>query len=464
MVTPIANARKTRMKLTFLGAAGTVTGSKTLIDIDWRKILVDCGLFQGYKNLRHLNWQPFPFDPASLSAVVLTHAHLDHSGALPLLARNGYRGPVYATPSTIALCELLLPDSGHLQEADAEFANRHQTSKHQPALPLYTEEDARQALTLLQPINFGDMLELGELTLRLRPAGHILGASSAEFRSAKGALLMSGDLGRPDDLMMQPPVPIEHADVLVVESTYGDRLHADDDHGEALADVIRRTAARGGKVIIPAFAIGRTQGLLYQIWLLKQAGRIPDLPVFLDSPMAIDTTSIYQRHRKEHRLSAQDCHQMAHVARFCRTVEQSRELNTLRYPAIIISASGMATGGRILHHLRNHLGDHRCSVVFAGYQAGGTRGARLVAGERSIRIFGQEVSVNAEIVSLPSLSAHADAGQIIDWMRTLKKAPRHVYVTHGEASAADALRCRIEHELGWSASVPMIGDSVEVPF
>jgi metallo-beta-lactamase family protein len=294
------------MKLTFLGAAGTVTGSKTLIDIDRRKILVDCGLFQGYKNLRHLNWQPFPFDPASLSAVVLTHAHLDHSGALPLLARNGYRGPVYATPSTIALCELLLPDSGHLQEADAEFANRHQTSKHQPALPLYTEEDARQALTLLQPINFGDMLELGELTLRLRPAGHILGASSAEFRSAKGALLMSGDLGRPDDLMMQPPVPIEHADVLVVESTYGDRLHADDDHGEALADVIRRTAARGGKVIIPAFAIGRTQGLLYQIWLLKQAGRIPDLPVFLDSPMAIDTTSIYQRHRKEHRLSAQD--------------------------------------------------------------------------------------------------------------------------------------------------------------
>ena len=451
------------MKLTFLGAAGTVTGSKYLIEHDGRRLLVDCGLFQGYKNLRQLNWLPLPVDPARLDAVILTHAHLDHSGALPLLARNGFRGPVYATPSTIALCELLLPDSGHLQEADADFANRHHTSRHQPALPLYTEEDARHALTLLRPLEFGDTLDLAHLKLRLRPAGHILGAGSAEIRSAKGSLLMSGDIGRPDDLMMRPPAPIEHADVLLVESTYGDRLHGDEDSAEALADVIRRTAARGGMVIVPAFAVGRAQSLLYQIWLLKKAGRIPDLPVFLDSPMAIDTTAIYQRHQSEHRLSAEDCRHMAHVARFCRTVEQSRELNALNYPAIIVSASGMATGGRILHHQLNHLGDHRCSVVFAGYQAGGTRGARLVAGERSIRIFGQDVTVNAEIVSLPGMSAHADAAQIIAWLKTLKKAPRHVYVTHGEASAADALRWRIEHELGWAASVPMIGDSVELP-
>lgn len=451
------------MKLTFLGAAGTVTGSKTLIETAGRRILVDCGLFQGYKNLRLMNWQPFPFNPSSLDAVVLTHAHLDHSGALPLLARNGYRGPVFATPATIALCELLLPDSGHLQEADADFANRHHSSKHEPALPLYTEDDARCSLKLLQPLDFGETLDLGGLKLRLRPAGHILGASSAEFRTAKGSLLMSGDIGRPDDLMMRPPAPIEHGDTLVVESTYGDRLHGDEDSAEVLADLVRRTAARGGMVIMPAFAVGRAQSLLYQIGLLKQAGRIPDLPVFLDSPMAIDTTEIYLRHSNEHKLSADACRRMAHVARFCRTVEQSRELNTLNYPAIIVSASGMATGGRILHHLLNHLGDHRCSIVFAGYQAGGTRGARLVAGERSIRIFGQEVAVNAEIVSLPGMSAHADAAQIIAWLKTLKKAPRHVYLTHGEPGSSDALRWRIEHELGWSASVPMIGDRVDIP-
>ena len=252
-------------------------------------------------------------------------------------------------------------------------------------------------------------------------------------------------------------------DTLVIESTYGDRVHDDGDHSAALADVIRRTAARGGMVIMPAFAVGRAQALLYQIWLLKQARRIPDLPVFLDSPMAIDTTAIYQRHANEHRLSAEECKHMAHVARFCRTADQSRELNQLTYPAIIVSASGMATGGRILHHLLNHLGDRRCSVVFAGFQAGGTRGARLVAGERSIRIFGQDVSVNAEIVSLPGMSAHADAGQIIDWLKTLERPPQQVYITHGEHDAADALRQRIQQELGWRARVPMMGDRVEVP-
>ena len=451
------------MKLTFLGAAGTVTGSKYLIEAGGLRILIDCGLFQGYKNLRLLNWQPFPVKPRELDAVILTHAHLDHSGALPLLAREGYRGPVYATRGTRELCELLLPDSGHLQEADAEFANRHQSSKHHPALPLYTEEDALHTLKLFKSLDFDEPLTLGPLQIRLRPAGHILGASSVEVRGSGGSLLMSGDIGRPDDLLMRPPAPIQHGDTLVIESTYGDRVHDDGDHAAALADVIRRTAARGGMVIMPAFAVGRAQALLYQIWLLKQARRIPDLPVFLDSPMAIDTTAIYQRHANEHRLSAEQCKHMAHVARFCRTADQSRELNQLTYPAIIVSASGMATGGRILHHLMNHLGDRRCSVVFAGFQAGGTRGARLVAGERSIRIFGQDVSVNAEIVSLPGMSAHADAGQIIDWLKTLERPPQQVYITHGEHDAADALRQRIQQELGWRALVPMMGDRVEVP-
>ena len=451
------------MKLTFLGAAGTVTGSKYLLETGGLRILVDCGLFQGYKNLRLLNWQPLPVRPTDIDAVVLTHAHLDHSGALPLLVREGYRGPVLTTHGTRELCGLLLPDSGHLQEADAEFANRHKTSRHQPALPLYTEEDAHRALKLFKPLDFDEPLTLGALQLRLRPAGHILGASSVELRQGERTLFMSGDIGRPDDLMMKPPVPIAHADTLVIESTYGDRQHDDGDHAAELADVIRRTAARGGMVIIPAFAVGRAQALLYQIWLLKQANRIPDLPVFLDSPMAIDTTGIYQRHANEHRLSVDECRHMAQVARFCRTPDQSRELNQLTYPAIIISASGMATGGRILHHLMNHLGDRRCSVVFAGFQAGGTRGARLVAGERSIRIFGQDVAVNAEVVSIPGMSAHADAAQIIQWLGTLSHAPQHIYITHGEHDAADALRRRIQRELGWRASVPMMGDCVDVP-
>jgi metallo-beta-lactamase family protein len=451
------------MKLTFLGAAGTVTGSKYLVEAGGSRILVDCGLFQGYKNLRLLNWQPLPINPKDIDAVVLTHAHLDHSGALPLLVLEGYRGPVYATRATTELCGLLLPDSGHLQEADANFANRHKSSKHDPALPLYTEEDALRTLKLFKPLDFDEPLTLGPLQLRLRGAGHILGASSVELRHGDRSLLMSGDIGRPDDLMMKPPVPIEHADTLVIESTYGNRTHDEGDHAGELADVIRRTAARGGKVIVPAFAVGRAQALLYQIWLLKKAKQIPDLPVFLDSPMAIDTTAIYQRHANEHRLSAEDCKHMGSVARFCRTSDQSRELNQLTYPAIIISASGMATGGRILHHLINHLGDHRSSVLFAGFQAGGTRGARLVAGERSIRIFGQDVAVNAEIVSLPGMSAHADAGQIMDWLRTVKRPPQHVYITHGEHDAADALRRKIQQELGWHASVPMMGDRVEVP-
>ena len=451
------------MRLTFLGGAGTVTGSRYLIEHEGARLLVDCGLFQGYKNLRLLNWQPLPFDPARLDAVILTHAHLDHSGALPLLVRNGFKGPIHASPSTIALCGLLLPDSGHLQEEDANFANRHKSSRHDPALPLYTEEDARHALRYLRPLDFDHAVDIAGLKVRLRPAGHILGAASVELRSARGSLFFSGDIGRPDDLLMKPPAVIENGDTLVVESTYGDRSHGNEDSATLLADVVVRTAARGGKVVIPAFAVGRAQALLYQIYLLKRASRIPDLPVFLDSPMAIDSTDIYRRHHAEHRLSEQDCAAMSHVAKFCRTVEESRALSTLAYPAIIISASGMATGGRILHHLRNFGPDHRTSVVLAGFQAGGTRGARLAAGERELRIFGEDVRINAEVVSLPGMSAHADASQIIDWLRTLKKAPRHVYVTHGEPAAADALRCRIERELHWQASVPMLGDTLALP-
>ncbi|MBI2753940.1 MAG: MBL fold metallo-hydrolase [Betaproteobacteria bacterium] len=451
------------MNLAFLGAAGTVTGSKTLVTHEGKQLLVDCGLFQGYKNLRSMNWEPFPFDPAKLDAVVLTHAHLDHSGALPLLVKRGFRGPVFATPSTIDVCRILLPDSGRLQEEDAEYANRHKLSKHAPALPLYTEDDAERALRRLEPLPFeqpGDVA--GSLHLRLRPAGHILGASSVELTVGDTTVLFSGDLGRPDDLIMREPTPIARADHVVIESTYGDRLHDTQDAEAALGEVIKRTAARGGIVVVPAFAVGRAQALLYAIYRLKARAAIPDLPVFLNSPMAIDMTEIYHRHRAEHRLSVEECSGMCQVAKMTRSVEESRALNSLRYPAVIVSASGMATGGRVLHHLKALGPDRRNTIVFAGYQAGGTRGARLLSGERNIRIHGEDVTINAEVVSLPGMSAHADAGQLVRWLATAPKPPRGVYLNHGEAGPADALRQRIERELGWSATVPRLGQSVEI--
>ena len=451
------------MKLDFLGAAGTVTGSKTLVTHEGKQLLVDCGLFQGYKNLRAINWQPFPFDPTKLDAVVLTHAHLDHAGALPLLVKRGFRGPVFATPSTIDVCRVLLPDSARIQEEDAEYANRHKLSKHQPALPLYSEEDAQRALSRLEPLPLeqrGDVT--GGMQLRLRQAGHILGASSVELTTGDTTVLFSGDLGRPDDRIMRAPLPIARADHVVIESTYGDRLHDMQDVEAALGEVIRRTAARGGIVVVPAFAVGRAQALLYAIYRLKTRAAIPDLPVFLNSPMAIDMTEIYHRHRAEHRLSVAECSGMCQVAEMTRTVEESRALNALRYPAVIVSASGMATGGRVLHHLKALGPDRRNTIVFAGYQAGGTRGAHLVAGERRIRIHGEDVTINAEVVSLPGMSAHADAEQLVQWLATAPQRPRGIYLNHGEPGPADALRQRIERELGWLATVPWLGQSVEV--
>ncbi len=451
------------MNLTFLGAAGTVTGSKCLVEREGKQMLVDCGLFQGYKNLRLMNWEPFAFDPGQLGAVVLTHAHLDHSGATPLLVKQGFRGPVFATPSTIDVCRVLWPDSGRLQEEDAEYANRHRISKHQPALPLYTEDDAERALRRLEPLPFEAQADgVAGMRVRLRPAGHILGASSGELTAGDTTLLFSGDLGRADDPIMRAPAPIARADHVVVESTYGDRLHDTQDAEAVLGEVINRTAARGGIVVIPAFAVGRAQALLYAIYRLKARAAIPALPVFLNSPMAIDMTELYHRHRAEHRLSVEECAGMCQVANMTRTVEESRALNALRYPAVIVSASGMATGGRVLHHLKALGPDHRNAIVFAGYQAGGTRGARLLAGERSIRIHGEDVAINAEVVSLPGMSAHADAGQLVQWLATAPQPPRGVYLNHGEPGPADALRLRIERELGWPATVPRLGQSLHL--
>ncbi|WP_066338524.1 MBL fold metallo-hydrolase [Azohydromonas lata] len=451
------------MKLGFHGAAGTVTGSKYLVEHRGRRLLVDCGLFQGWKPLRELNWEPLPFAPGEVDAVLLTHAHLDHAGALPLLVRQGFAGPVLATPATADLCGLLLPDSAHIQEEDAAYANRHHTSRHLPAEPLYTSEDAQRALRHLQPLPLHTATEvIPGVTARFSRAGHILGAASLTLEAEGRTLLFSGDLGRPDDPLMREAEAAPRADWIVVESTYGDRLHPAEDAMAALADVINRTAARAGTVLVPAFAVGRAQLVLLMVHRLREAGAIPELPVFLDSPMAIDTTALYGRHPGEHRLSPRECAAMCGAAQMVRTAPQSRALSSARFPAVVISASGMATGGRVLHHLAQRLPDRRNTVVLVGYQAGGTRGARLLAGEKTLRIFGQDVPVRAEVASLSGLSAHADADQLLAWLRSSPQAPRRVFVTHGEPAAADALRCRVEHELHWPATVPLLGRTVEL--
>ena len=447
--------------LRFLGATGTVTGSKTLIEADGRRVLIDCGLFQGFKQLRLRNWAPLPVSPAQIDAVVLTHAHLDHTGYLPLLARDGFKGPVYCTAATRDLCGILLPDSGHLQEEDARYANLRGFSKHKPALPLYTEADARRCLGQLRSVPFGVRTDLGaDLSFELFPAGHILGASMAMLRGRAGSILFSGDLGRPDDAIMPPPQRVAQADYLVVESTYGDRRHGNDDAGEALAQVIKRTAARGGIVLVPSFAVGRAQTLLYLLHRLKAEQRIPDLPIFLNSPMAVDATRIFWQHCGEHRLSHEECEATCRVARVANTVEESQALNNLRMPAVIIAASGMATGGRVLHHLKAFAPDPRNTILFSGFQAGGTRGASMMAGAPTVKIHGQQVEIKAEVAMLDMLSAHADWQEIVDWTAGFERPPRKTYITHGEPSAADALRLHLAEARGWDCEVPDYLESV----
>lgn len=451
------------MEITFLGATGTVTGSKYLVTTAGQRILVDCGLFQGLKQLRLRNREPLPVDPASLDAVLLTHAHLDHSGYLPLLVRDGFRGPIYCTPATADLCGILLPDSGHLQEEEADYANRHGHSRHKPALPLYTEEDARTCLNYLEPFSFGEQFEVGAgLTVTFLPAGHILGAAMVWLHGEHTSILFSGDLGRPSDPLLPPPALVREADYLLVESTYGDRTHNPVDPLDQLEVVIRETAERGGVVLIPAFAVGRTQTLLYLLYRLKRANRIPDLPVFVDSPMAASAIRIFQRHPEEHGLSAAECEEVCSVARATESVEESKELTRMRYPRIIISASGMATGGRVLHHLKALAPDPRNTILFTGHQAAGTRGAAMMRGARSIKIHGHYVPVHATVDVLDNLSAHADAVEILDWLFHFETPPRKTFIVHGEPEAADALRLRIEEALGWSVHLPEYREQVDL--
>lgn len=442
------------LSLTSLGGAGTVTGSKHLLQSQGRSLLVDCGLFQGQKALREQNWTPFPVDASKLGGVVLTHAHLDHSGYLPKLVKEGFRERIVSTHATMELCDILLRDSGHIQESDADRANRYGYSKHKPALPLYGVRDAERALEYFSPAPVHQPMPLpGGASLVLRRAGHILGAATAEISWEGRKVVFSGDLGRYDDPMMRDPEPVPEADYLLVESTYGNRRHEQTDSTEALGKAIERTIQRGGTVVIPAFAVGRAQALLYHIWKLKQAGRIGLVPVYLDSPMAIDASEMLCSHLDDHRLTPEVCRAACAVATYTRDVEASKEITRNTMPKVIIAASGMATGGRVLHHLKAYGPDRRNLILFSGFQAAGTRGSALLGGAKEVKIHGQWIPIHAEVRNLPMLSAHADADEILRWLGGFKRPPKRTFIVHGEPDASETLRTRIEGELGWSCTV-----------
>ncbi|WP_107853139.1 MBL fold metallo-hydrolase RNA specificity domain-containing protein [Oceanimonas marisflavi] len=429
------------MKITFLGATQTVTGSKFLVSHNNRHILVDCGLYQGYKWLRRRNWQPLPLDIGSLDAIVLTHAHLDHSGYIPVLYKQGYRGPVYCHPATQALCEVLLSDSGHLQEEDAGYLTRHKLSKHDKPEPLYDQKTAEQCMKLFRPLDFDRPRQVGHLHFWLQPAGHILGAGSLILECDGKKVGFSGDVGRPDDVFMHPPRPLPALDLLLLEATYGDRRHEPGDPLEQLAGVVNDTVAAGGVMLIPSFAVGRAQTLQHLLVRLMDEGRIPRLKVFLDSPMAIEVSEIYERFVDQHRLSRADCHRLGQAITLVRSVEDSKALADEVYPHIIIAGSGMVTGGRILHHMKRLLGDHRTTLLLTGHQAGGTRGDKLLQGCDKVRIHGEWIDNRARVERLHGLSGHADYAELGDWLAASALADgTAIELVHGEPEALEAMR------------------------
>lgn len=447
----------------FLGGAGTVTGSKFLIQVDTQRVLIDCGLFQGYKQLRLRNWKPLPVDPRDVDAVVLTHAHIDHSGYAPVMVANGFSGPVHCTEGTGALCELLWLDSGYLQEREARAANRGGYTRHKPARPLYDKRQAENALPRLTPHAFDQWVDITpDIRIRFRVAGHILGAAIVEVDAGGKRLVFSGDLGRLNNQIMQPPARIERADYLFLEATYGNRDHPSTDPEDALADIIRRTEKRGGSVIIPSFAVGRAQALLFHLNNLITRKAIPDLPVYLDSPMAIDASDIFCRYNDGLRLSEQQARASCGLATFTRSTEESKALDIKKGQKIIISASGMATGGRILFHLKEYAPDPNNTILFAGFQAGGTRGARMLEGAEEIKIHGRYHPVRAEVANLHMLSAHADRSEILTWLGGFSSPPRETFIVHGEPDAADSLRHRFEEQKGWNVTVAEHNERVEL--
>jgi metallo-beta-lactamase family protein len=457
------------MKLTFLGATQTVTGSKFLLETNDRRVLLDCGLFQGAKDLRLRNWESPPVDPTSVDAVVLTHAHIDHTGYLPRFVAQGFKGPVYATPATVDLAGILLPDAAHLQEEEARYRNKHHLSKHEPALPLYTLDDAAATLRLMRPVDYRESFTLSKtLAFQLIPAGHILGSAFVLFRESSGpsekSVLFTGDIGRYGQPIIFDPSQVDGADYLVLESTYGNRLHSDKNGKsgkEQLRDVVIATARRGGTIVIPSFAIGRAQELLYILRELELENQIPVLPVYVDSPMAVDAVEIFRKHVEEHDLEMAQLESAGanplytQRVHFSRTVEESKAINDHRFPSIIISANGMATGGRILHHLIQRITDERNALVFVGFQAYGTRGRLLSEGARQIRIFGEDYPVRAQVHVIDSFSAHGDYSEILRWLSGFKRAPRRTFLVHGEPKAIEGMKDHITSTYrAWQVEAP----------
>jgi len=459
-------------ELTFLGATGTVTGSRFLLQANRRRYLVDCGLFQGGRQRKARNWEPFPLPTHQLDAILLTHAHIDHTGYLPRLAKQGFRGPVYATEATCSLLEIMLRDSAHLQEQDAAYANKKGYSRHKPALPLYTAADAEQALALLCPIPFFRPLDMEGVTVMWQPAGHILGSAMLEVTVnapvGPRRVVFSGDLGRYDSEVMKPPHRVTAADYLLVESTYGNRLHSEGSVEDALTDVLNFVVERSSALLIPSFAVGRTQQVLYYVRKLQDQGRVPhDLPVYVDSPMAVDVSHIYCQFGNDHNLDVnllmdgRTCPLRCRDTHFVQDVEESKRLNRMAGPAVILSASGMCTGGRILHHLKWRLPDARNAVLFVGYQAQGTRGRLLRDGAERVRIHGQEVPVRARIASVDALSAHADKDELLHWLGGFDPPPQQTFIIHGEPEASESLAEAVRAG-GWPVAVPKLGATVSL--
>lgn len=442
------------MNIVFLGGTETVTGSKFLLESGNTRVLVDCGLFQGYKWLRRRNWEPLPLDIAKLDAVVLTHAHLDHSGYVPRLYQQGYRGPVFCHKATRDLCAILLADSGHLQEEDARFLGRHKLSKHEKPEPLYDRQTAERSMELFETVNFAEEFAVGEVRFRLQPSGHILGAASVIAEAEGKYVGFSGDVGRWDDIMMYPPKPLPELDLLLMESTYGDRAHAEADTWEQLAQIVNETVSRGGVLMIPSFAVGRAQVLQHLLAVLMEQKRIPALPVFLDSPMAIDVSGIYQQYADQHRLDAADCARMTKVVKYVQDVDESKALADLNYPHIIIAGSGMISGGRILHHMKRLMPGHRNTLLLTGHQAGGTRGAHLKAGAETVKIHGQYVPCKAQVAVLDGLSGHGDYRDLARWLQLSNwKKETPIQLVHGEPDAADSLRLYLKDQYGYRVDV-----------
>ena len=420
------------MKITFLGATSTVTGSKYLIEENGKKILVDCGLFQGHKELRLRNWEKLPVDPKEIHSIILTHAHIDHSGYIPRIIKDGFNGRVICTPGTLDLCSVLLPDSGHLQEEEAEYAKRKGYSKHKDPQPLFSLEEATNSLKYFDKLDYGKELEIFKgLTFKFLNAGHILGAAEVILSNGLKKICFSGDLGRPNDPIIYPPEVPKDCDYIVMESTYGNRFHPPTDPGEMFKEIILKTYKRGGVIIIPAFAVGRTQLVLYYLDQLFGKGEIPKIPVYLNSPMAQDATEIFCRHHKINRLSPQECHQVFNVAKFVNNMEESKALNFLKKPAIIIAGSGMATGGRVVHHIKAYAPNPQNTILFTGFQSGGTRGDLILNGAKELKIHGENIPINAEVVLIENLSAHPDQKELLEWATSIAKKPTKVFITHG---------------------------------